>query len=91
LKESNIMPSTLTRPAPLKAIDPGRTFSKAAIAELSPAEIRRMTHEELVRAIRTAQMSFLRNDELEHLQYLDRLTLERLAYLARRTCRNQGY
>jgi hypothetical protein len=85
------MLSTLTQPVHQKAIDLGRTFTKAAIAELSLAEIRRMTQDELVRVVQTVRMSFLEDDDLERLHYLDRPTLLRLAFLARRTCRNQGY
>lgn len=85
------MSSTLSPVRPSKAIDYGQTLTKAAIAELSPTEICRMTHEDLVRVVRAGQMSFLHPDELNHLQYLDRSTLERLVYLARRTCRNQGF
>jgi hypothetical protein len=65
--------------------------SKATIASLSQSDISQMTCEELVHAIRGARMTLLRSDIDEHLGCYDRTTLERLAHLARRCCRNQGY
>jgi hypothetical protein len=66
-------------------------LDKIAIAEISPIQISQMTCNEMVRVIRAAKMPLLRKDVSEHLELYDRDTLERLVYLARRCCRNQGY
>jgi hypothetical protein len=66
-------------------------LDKSLVAELSPTQISRMACSELVRAIQAAKMSLLCKDVSEHLELYDRETLERLVYLARRCCRNQGY
>ena len=64
-------------------------FSKARVAELSPGRIAQMSSGELSRAIR--DVGVLRFCDESRLTYLDRPTLERLVYLARQCCRNQGY
>jgi hypothetical protein len=64
-------------------------FDKAAVAELSPQRIEAMSTGELSRAVR--DVGVLHFCDAERLELLDRPTLERLVYLARRTCRNQGY
>lgn len=64
---------------------------KATIASLSQSDISQMTCDELVRVIRAACMALPRTNIDEHLGCYDRPTLERLAYLARHCCRNQGY
>jgi len=64
---------------------------KASIATLTQDEISRMTCAELVRVIRGAGMPLMRTEIDKRLDCFDRTTLERLAYLARRCCRNQGY
>jgi hypothetical protein len=63
-------------------------FDKAAVARLTHDCISQMTPDELVAAIETITLPSGRNVDL---QMKDRPTLERLVYLARRTCRNQGY
>ncbi|MBW3542689.1 MAG: hypothetical protein KY476_20690 [Planctomycetes bacterium] len=64
-------------------------FDKAAVAELSPRRIEAMSTGELSRAVR--DVGVLHFCDETRLELLDRPTLERLVYLARRTCRNQGY
>lgn len=66
-------------------------LNKAAVAELSPAQIDGMSRADMVRVIRAARMPLLRPDVEQHLEEYDRATLQRLVYLARRTCRHQGY
>ncbi|QDT91519.1 hypothetical protein Pan161_31780 [Gimesia algae] len=66
-------------------------FDKSLIAELSATQISRMTCADLIRLIRAVKMPLLYNDISKHLEYYDRKTLERLVYLSRRCCRNQGY
>ena len=66
-------------------------LTKAMVAELSLAEIREMSVEQLVDAIRAAQVPLFRDAVIRHLQFYDRMTLKQLVYLARRCCRNQGY
>lgn len=70
---------------------PHRGFTKPGVAELSIAEIRRMSTEELAAAIRAAQVPLLQETVIGRLKYYDRTTLEQLVFLARRTVRNQGY
>ena len=67
------------------------TFAKAHVAELSMAEIHAMSAQELATVIRSADIPLLRESVLGHLGYYDRVTRERLAFLARHTVRNQGY
>jgi len=66
-------------------------LDKSLIAEISPTQVSQMTCNEMVQVIRAAKMPLLRKDVSEHLESYDRETLERLVYLARRCCRNQGY
>lgn len=67
-------------------------IDKSIVAELSMTAIDRMTCEELVRVIRTAELENLSCDDLNRrLPFYDRATLVRLAHLARRCCQNQGY
>lgn len=64
-------------------------FTKASVAELTRDRITRMSSGEMARAIR--DVSVLQFCDGNRLDYLDRGTLERLVYLARQCCRNQGY
>lgn len=63
-------------------------FDKVAVAELTQDGISEMASDELIEAIQTITLPSGRSLDL---RMKDRLTLERLVYLARRTCRNQGY
>lgn len=64
-------------------------LDEATIADLPAMKISHMTDDELVRVIRAARILQLKCASDEHLDYYDRTTLERLAYLARRCCRNR--
>jgi hypothetical protein len=66
-------------------------LDKAAVAALGPVDIARLTHRELIAAVVAAELPHLQADPEERLRFLDRWTLERLVYLARHCCRNQGY
>ncbi len=66
-------------------------WDKRDIAELSSTQIARMTRDELLRIVRDARMELLHRDIADHIELYDRETLQRLAHLARRCCRNQGY
>lgn len=67
-------------------------MDKSLIAELSSSAIDHMTCEELARVITAAELSRLLNrDQRFVLPLGNRETLLRLAHLARRCCRNQGY
>ena len=66
-------------------------IDKVMVAELMPLQISQMTCEELARAIRASGLPIIQTALNEHLELYDRTTLERLVYLARRCCRNQGY
>ena len=68
-----------------------RMFDKAEVAELTMSEISGMTDEQLTQVIRAVSPPFVRRDVKNRLSYLDREPLERLVYLVRRCCRNQGY
>ena len=73
---------------------PGPTYprwSKGSVANLSAERIQNMTHAELVQAILTTSAYQLPNDVSARLTLMNRETLERLAFLARKCCRNQGY
>ena len=83
-------PSHEQRPA-AAAARPERVRTKAEIAFLSLAQIRRMSREELIAVIRIAAVPLFRGSVVEHLPYSDRDTLEKLVFLARRTVENQGY
>ena len=67
------------------------SLSKAEVAELTVSEIANLPAENLACAVRTAELRFLQGNRPTRLESLDRDALERLAYLARRCCRNQGY
>jgi hypothetical protein len=63
-------------------------FDKVAVAGLTQVVISEMAPDELIEAIQTVALPSGRHLDL---RMKDRPTLERLVYLARRTCRNQGY
>lgn len=65
-----------------------RRLLKQAVAALPHAAIGDMQRRELVFAIRTAELPWL-NGAARQLDFADRPTLERLAFLARRVCRRQ--
>jgi len=69
----------------------GAEWDKASVAGLSQLQISQFSPEEMVRVIYAANMSLLRFELDRRLEFYDRQTLERLVYLARRCCRNQGY
>jgi len=69
-------------------LDPGHEFTKEIVAGLMDDRISEMTTDELVEAIQTVAVPSRCSSNL-HMK--DRDTLKRLVYLARRTCRNQGY
>ena len=82
-----VQPGSRVR-APHRRLD---DIDKATVADLPRAQIREMTRDELACVIRAAEMPILRGDAAERLKLFDREILERLAYLARYCCRNQGY
>ena len=68
------------------------TPDKACVAGLSAASIDRMSSDELARVILASGLPSYPCFPIEgRLRSSDRETLRRLAYLARRCCRNQGY
>jgi len=77
-------------PAPGGAA-PQHEFDKASIAALSRDQIEKMPTDELVGVIRSSKIPFIRGDAANRLDVCGLETLRRLAFLARRTCRNQGY
>lgn len=68
-----------------------KSFDRPAVAGLSSAEIHGLTCDELVRVVQTAPPPTVPPEMLEHLEFQSREVLERLAFLARECCRNQGY
>ena len=66
-------------------------LDKSVVAAIPYAAITAMTREELIRVIEAADLSVLGPRVSDHLPYLERKILERLAHLARRCCRNQGF
>jgi hypothetical protein len=66
-------------------------LDKSMIAALPALAIQRMDCDELVRLIEATDLPMIRGERSRHLMNMDRNALLRLAYLARRCCRNQGY
>ncbi len=66
-------------------------LDKSTVAELSPTQISQMTSGELVRVILAAKLPLLRPETERRLEFQNLATLQRLANLAHRCCRNQGY
>jgi hypothetical protein len=69
--------------------EPVEALDVPTIADLPDRTIAAMTRDELVRVILAGGVPLAPGFDPEHLRYRDRSTLERLAYLARRTCRNR--
>ncbi|MGE3317111.1 MAG: hypothetical protein AB7O26_18495 [Planctomycetaceae bacterium] len=65
-------------------------IDKSAIADLSFAQMQILSDEALVAVIRNSELPL---PALQHrqLHFMNRDELERIAYLARRCCRLQGY
>lgn len=70
---------------------PIETFDKGEIAQLTYRTIKGMQEGELAAAVRAAELPLLAGLNARRFIRTDRETLERLVYLARRCCRNQGY
>jgi hypothetical protein len=68
-----------------------RAWDKSAVAALTASEIEHLSDAELVEAIRGSGLPVLRRETEGRLEFYGRQTLERLVWLARRCCRNQGY
>jgi hypothetical protein len=67
-------------------------LDKSSVAEMSAGLIDSLGPEELIRVIYAADLPVVFCHELPaRLAFCDRETLRRLAHLARRCCRNQGY
>ena len=66
-------------------------FEKSEIAALTRQQIDEMNQEQLIRVIRGANMPLIRANVDQQLDFREFDILRRLAYLARRCCRNQGY
>jgi len=66
-------------------------LEKSAVAEIAMGLFSKMGPQQLIRVIRAAELPLLDARTSERLQYLDRATLQRLAHLAQRCCRNRGY
>ncbi len=65
---------------------------KSSIADLSAAAIKAMTEEELSRLILAAELPQRMYPDLERrLQWMERPTLQRLAFLARHCCQNEKW
>tara|TARA_R110002111_G_scaffold227346_2_gene288932 strand:- start:61804 stop:62151 length:348 start_codon:yes stop_codon:yes gene_type:complete len=69
--------------------DQADALDHTLIADLPNEQIRRMTRAELVRIVQAANPAFLTERCRNRLPYLDRVALERLAFLARFCCQNQ--
>lgn len=66
-------------------------LDKPTVAAFSTTQIRDMSRQDMIRAIRACRLPGVGERLGQHLKYYDRSTLQRLLYLARRCCRNQGY
>ena len=69
--------------------DQVEALDHAMIADLSNDQIRQMTSGELVRVIQAAPLDLMSEGCRQRLLYSDRLTQERLVFLARFCCQNQ--
>lgn len=75
-----------------QSCDETDVLDKSAVAEFSESDINNMSCHELVRVIRAASLTdAMQSDFDRRLPFYDRPTLKRLAFLARRCCRNQGF
>ncbi len=74
--------STLERP---------KAFDKSTIAELSVSQIKRMSRHDLIGLIRALSPPFLSREMLDRIEDRNHEELERIVYLCRRCCRQQGY
>lgn len=68
-----------------------RFFSKRAVAQLSCEEVARLATPDLLEVLEAADLPLLHSYDPERLAHYDRPTLERLVYMARHCCRNQGF
>jgi hypothetical protein len=84
-------PSRVPWTANAPAVGAPSAFSKPEIAGLSIGRIQAMSDAELVQVVHAARLPCLDNATLGRLHLLGRERLERIVFLARRTCRNQGY
>jgi hypothetical protein len=75
----------------VQAAIPEEPFEKWDVADLLCDQIDRMDRRKLILVIRAAQMPLIRPDIDPRVEFYDSETLRRLAYLGRRSCRNQGY
>ncbi len=66
-------------------------LDKTRVAEIPVGLISELTRAELIRLIEVAELRLVDARTRARLPFLDRPTLERLAHLARRSCRNSGY
>lgn len=69
----------------------GLRLTKRDISNLSQADVRQMSSDELIDLILVADVSLLREYAARHVWYSDRANLEKVAFLAQRTVQNQGY
>lgn len=67
----------------------GEALDDATIGELSSTEISQMACDEMLWMIRAARLPLFPVANERRLELLDRKTLERLVYLARRCCHNR--
>ena len=82
------------KPTPAFSGSKGRAtiddFDRRVVAALSDREIAEMDDEELIGTIQSSRLPFVDSVLFARLAQMDRPTLEKLVYLARRCCRNLG-
>jgi hypothetical protein len=66
-------------------------FDKPSVAGLATGRIAEMSREDLICVIDGSDLPLINSSNRQRLRYLDRDSLQKLAQLARRCCRNQGY
>lgn len=64
---------------------------RSRVADLAVSQIEQMNDGELIEVIRSADVPWHGATFTDRLPFYDRSTLLRLAFLARRCCRNLGY
>ena len=71
--------------------DTSTCSTKSDVAAKFADELAAMSRDELLDVIAAGRLPLLSEEALSRLRSADRHTLERVAHLARRVCRRQGY
>lgn len=87
----DIVRTSPTRHSADDRFESSRPWKKAEIAELSASDVSELSADDLKDVVRMVNTSLPQPLIERRIAGLDRPALERLAFLARRCCRSQGY